>query len=241
MRVSHNELTRLCQKVLLGLGVASGLDGEGAAAVVWLESRGLFGLRLFDEEIRSITSSGIATVPSVTPSIPEPIDMSGVPTLLALSTIFECVCARVHEQGKSARFTLDNVMRPLWAMPIAEKVAGPDYRIRSTCGGDDGADWFVALNGSVAYRGTVGAAEHEATRSATLSMECVRAAPAKPPHFELVETDLLLQRHTESLRDGIAIDTDVWMRLKRLAGAVLVPASAESRRHGAGALIDDNE
>jgi len=51
----------------------------------------------------------------------------------------------------------------------------------------------------------------------------------------------LLQRYIESLRDGIAIGADVWERLKRLAGVVLVPASTESRRHGTGALIDDNE
>jgi hypothetical protein len=226
--------------VLLGLDVASGTDGEGAAAAVWLESRGLYGLRLFDEEIRSITSSGIAAAPRLTPGIPEPIDMSGLPTLLALGNIFECVCARVHKQGESASVTLHNVMRPLWALPIAEKAAGSDYQVRLTCGNDDDAHGFVTLNGAVAYRGVVGAAERETTRSTTLSMECVCLASAKRPHSELVATDLLLQRHRKSLRDGIAIDTDVWTRLKQLAGAVLVPASTESRRHGAGALIDDS-
>lgn len=241
MRASHNELTRLCQKVLLGLGVASGTDGEGAAAVVWLESRGLYGLRLFEEEIHSIISSGMAAMPSVTAGIPEPINMSAVPTLLSLGNIFECVCAKVHQQGAPTNVTLYDVMRPLWALPIAEKVAGSDFQIRLTCSNDDAADRFITLNGAVVFRGAFGAAEHEAMRSATLRLECVRLAPAKPRHSELATSDVLLQRHRESLRDGIAIDTEVWMRLKQLAKKVLVPASTESRRHGAGALIDDNE
>ena len=51
MRVSQFEIYRLVQRALEGSGAPYGVDRDGAQAVAWLESRGLPGLRLLQEDL----------------------------------------------------------------------------------------------------------------------------------------------------------------------------------------------
>src|SRR5258708_36921108 len=51
MRVSQFEIYRLVQRALEGSGAPYGVDRDGAQAVAWLESRGLPGLRILQEDL----------------------------------------------------------------------------------------------------------------------------------------------------------------------------------------------
>ena len=44
-----------------------------------------------------------------------------------------------------------------------------------------------------------------------------------------------------SLAEGVAVEPGPWGRLQAFMAKVLVPATAESRRRGAGARLSDNE
>ena len=74
MRVSQFEIYRLVQRALEGSGAPYGVDRDGAQAVAWLESRGLPGLRLLQEDLPFLegrfTGLALTGMPRISRSTP---------------------------------------------------------------------------------------------------------------------------------------------------------------------------
>ena len=215
MRVSQFEIYRLVQRALEGSGAPYGVDRDGAQAVAWLESRGLPGLRLLQEDLPFLEGrfTGL-TLTRNTEGIE--IDATGVSAIAYGSAVID-----LARDGATLR--IHRCRSPLFLLPAAVAAsAALEFRWGDIlCAhGDAGTSlWFGA---GEALLDPTPCEVQIRSRSAAMS-----ARPSLDP------AELAL-RYEISLAQGIEVDDALWRRIDAVAACVQVPASTESRLKGAG-------
>jgi Protein of unknown function (DUF3726) len=215
MRVSQFEIYRLVQRALEGSGAPYGVDRDGAQAVAWLESRGLPGLRLLQEDLPLLEGrfTGL-TLTRNTEGIE--IDATGVSAIAYGSAVIDLA-------RDGATLHIHRCRSPLFLLPAAVAVsAALEFRWGDIlCAhGDTGASlWFGA-----------GEALLDPT-PCEVQIRSRSAAMSARPSLDPAE---LARRYEISLAQGIEVDDALWRRIDAVAARVQVPASTESRLKGAG-------
>jgi Protein of unknown function (DUF3726) len=218
MRVSQFEIYRLVQRALEGAGAPYGVDRDGAQAVAWLESRGLPGLRLLQEDLPLIEGRFTGLQLKGSPGGIE-IDAAGAPAIAYGSAVIDLA------RGASV-LRLFRCRSPLFLLPAAVAGGAPlELRWRKIlCRAEDSAFLWNSEGGN---------AEAVLLDSAPTQVEILRASTAMsaPPFLDPAE---LARRYEISLAQGIQVDDELWRRIDAVAARVQVPASTESRLKGAG-------
>jgi hypothetical protein len=216
MRVSQFEIYRLVQRALEGSGAPYGVDRDGAQAVAWLESRGLRGLRLLQEDLPLLEGrfTGL-TLTRNTEGIE--IDATGVSAIAYGSAVID-----LARDGVTLR--IHRCRSPLFLLPAAVAASAElEFRwgdILCAAHGDAGASlWFGA---------------GEALLDPTPCEVQIRSRSAAMSARPSLDSAELARRYEISLAQGIEVDDALWRRIDAVAARVQVPASTESRLKGAG-------
>ena len=216
MRVSQFEIYRLVQRALEGSGAPYGVDRDGAQAVAWLESRGLPGLSLLQEDLPLIEGRFTGLALTQNPGSLE-IDAAGTSAIAYGSAVID-----LARDGATLR--LHRCRRPLFLLPPAVAAGRPiQLRWRDIlCGVDADA-------GALLWGG-----DGEALLDSTPTEVEIRAGAATPAERPFLDPAELARRYANSLARGVEVDDGIWRRIDAVAARVQVPASVESRLKGAG-------
>ena len=237
MRVSLNEIEKVCEKAACGAGVPAGADSDIGFGAAWLEARGLPGVTVAARDLavfentrltwqnRGVERCGDALGSSLLPHASGLIDLAAADALGA--------------RGELKTVTVANARSPLFLLPAALQRLDDGCAFRLAWDSPEVVAIADSDNGATIYAGAL-----QSDAATMLRIEAVFGnvdvkAPPSPPLFR--DHEALQSRLAASLREGVAVDQTSWDRLQELAARTLVPASAESRRRGAGAEIDDNE
>jgi len=217
MRVSQFEIYRLVQRALEGSGAPYGVDRDGAQAVAWLESRGLTGLRLLQEDLPFLEGRfrGLGLTRNAGGI---EIDAAGISAIAYGSAVMDLArdgtCVRLHR-----------CRSPLFLLP-ASVAAGVALQLRwreilCAAHGDAGASLWVGERADALLDPT----------PTEVEIRGESAAMSERPFLDRAE---LARRYEISLAQGIEVDDALWRRIDAVAARVQVPASTESRLKGAG-------
>ena len=214
-RSSTIELEVMVHKALDALGVASGLDREGAYATVWCEVRGLEGLAMLMRDFDALVGS-----PSYSGEI---LDAGGLSALVAAPMAIDLAMVKDED------LRVYNIRSPLAALA---------YAVRRARNGR----WFQLIWGNskaVAAEGTAIISRSDPDLAETLTITSGRGL-APPVSLVTLAANELEKRRMRALTEGLNLNADLHWNLQNAAKRILVPAS-ESSRSGAGAEVDDNE
>lgn len=245
MRVSRNEVYRMAQRALDSVGAAYGVDRDGAAAVAWLEARGLPGVELLVAALDRLPGAFEPLEPPREEDGRSVIDLAGRPSLACPGTLID-YADLVADQGRalvvhSCRWPIfllaAAAQRPEGSRPLTLRWSPGEGCITGVV--HSGSSCRIVgegLSGDLAQALRDGSpADVTVTASRSNVRTTERATPAQVLGAEAL--DEALQR---SLADGIAVDPAVWTRASEAAKQVLVPPSDTSRSRGAGGG-DDND
>jgi LDH2 family malate/lactate/ureidoglycolate dehydrogenase len=236
MRVAQNEFFNLCKKVFEGQGLGLGDFEDCAEVVVWLELHGLNGVAALEGLLARPPGRGGAPPLFESPGLAI-LDGHGCWSLACGSLGAELACTKALEQGLGMveitamaeprvllRCLVDCARRGLHAMAhwhddaghehLADVSAGADYPTYQILAGQAGAE--------------PGSARLVCTRGFALT-----PVSRSPVLFHLGPDDFA-RRCREALSTGIEVADSTWTQLGALAKKVLVEATEESRRRGAG-------
>ena len=237
MRVSLNEIEKVCEKAACGVGVPAGADSDIGMATAWPEARSLPGVAVAARDLAEFDNTGLTWRNSDAERYG---DAQGSSLLPHAGGLIDLAAAdALGERGTLKTVTVANARSPLFLLPAAIQRLEDGCTFRLTwdppevvamVGGDSG----VTIHGDALLSNAATTLRIEAVVSDVDSK-----GPPSPPL--LCDHEALQSRLAASLREGVAVDQASWDRLQEMAARTLVPASAESRRRGAGAEIDDNE
>jgi hypothetical protein len=209
MRVSQFEIHRLVQRALEGSGAPYGVDRDGARAVAWLEARGLPGLRLLLADLPGLDGrfQGLRLDG-------REVDAAGVSAIAYGSAVIDLARTRPS-------LILRRCRSPLFVLPAAMDVPGMTLKWRQAAGEVFCRD--ARIHGSEA-----------ALLDATPTDVEIRTGAAAPADPAFLDPAGLARRYERALAQGVEVEAEIWRRIDAVAARVQVPASAESRRKGAG-------
>lgn len=255
MKVSYNELQGLCSKAFSGIGFSEGDAADAADMVAWMQCHGLAGVEHLSRALDYLLQEDPRSHPRVLYQDGDlaVLDNQGQSVLRSVSLATELAFAKARARGLAvvkirrchnrqmimgylSRLAVRGMnITACWRNaqdPLTEQVVGfrsgsrvPEIRIYAVRDvpeenePNDGITLIMANH--VELLPSLGDA------SAIDLLACHRAS------------DLLACRE-KSLVDGIAVDDDVWLRLKQLATRILVESS-DASRGGAGAGVRDND
>jgi len=214
---SINEVEGLARRAARGAGLTWGLAEEAAKATRWLAARRLPCVNLLARHLH--TNDGVA-YDAVVPDTSDTrwTARSGllcpVITGAALSDIAKDITA-------GTRITLDAVAYPLLLSAFlgrAAKASGQGFELRWS-----GVTILCLPGGPCIEAREQGALEIDRATDVTI---CATTGEGQP-----------IERRPESLH----VAAEDWAVLKALAARTYVPATVESRMHGAGAGLSDND
>ena len=254
MRRTLNEVYRMCQKAAEGAGAPAGLDMDAAESAAWLAARGLDPLAGFAKALETMSGQQ-------NPCVPAPagggLNAHGKAGPLVASALVDLLAARAMAGGGTGRLRVTGLSAPLFLLPRAARYAEDGWVFRLTLA-DTAGRHFVLTAAPEAGVAITGPAGVEA--GVESGVESVAAALSGPAPFDLeavcartaapqadqAGTSILaeaasLEAAARSLSEGVAVEPGPWGRLQAFMAKVLVPATAESRRRGAGARLSDNE
>jgi len=240
MRVSQNEIYRLCQRTLEGLGAPAGIDRDGAWSVAWLAARGLPGLLLLARDLERLDGS-IGPL-KVAPLGGRPaIDLAGQSALAAAGLILDYMRAvAAAATNRRTALLVARCRAPLFLLPMAVRASEPRGRFRFAWSSADGGTLSISVAaGMAAGTGIDGPAV--LTDDRPVDVEIIHVADstdppesADSPVTGAIDEAAMTARLAETLALGIAVDPEIWARIGAVAARVLVPATAVSRERGAG-------
>jgi hypothetical protein len=216
MRVSQFEIYRLVQRALEGSGAPYGVDRDGAQAVAWLESRGLPGLRLLQDDLPLLEGrfTGLALKRN---GGGIEIDAAGISAIAYGSAVID-----LARDGTALH--LRRCRSPLFLLPAAV-AAGAPLEIR----------WREILCATDADAGaSLWVGDGEALLDAAPTEVEIRSGSAAMSTRPFLDPAELARRYEISLAQGIEVGDALWRRIDAVAARVQVPASTESRLKGAG-------
>ena len=254
MRRTLNEVYRMCQKAAEGAGAPAGLDMDAAESAAWLAARGLDPLAGFAAHLEAMSGRQNPSVPAVGDGDPQDLDASGKAGTLVASALVDLLAARAMAGGGTGRLRVTGLSAPLFLLPRAARYAEDGWVFRLTLADTAGRHFVLtaAPEAGVAITGPAGVEAGVESVAAALSgpapfdLEAVCARTAAPQADQagtsiLAEAASLEAAAARSLSEGVAVEPGPWGRLQAFMAKVLVPATAESRRRGAGARLSDNE
>jgi len=241
MIVSQNEVYRLSQRVMEGLGAPFGVDRDGAFAVTWLEARGLGGLsalacaldRLDGDFQPFAQAKGTGAEVTI-------LDAAGGSALAHAGALIDY--AEMLEDGAETRKTglrISRLSDPLFLLPMALRRARKHWAV--TIAWRSGKDEIILRAAPIggAMLATT-ARDLDAVLSDPLAHEvAIACRPDRgdddPISFPTVRDSRALDFNLRaSLANGLSVDQSLWQALTAIAARVLVPSSHISREHGAG-------
>lgn len=240
MRVSQNEVYRTAQRALEGAGAAYGVDRDGAEAVAWLAARGLPGAALLASALDRMDDAFAPLSPPRPVRGAALIDLGGRPAVAWAGAVIDCLDLARSDGG--ARLRLRGCRWPLFLLPAAQRYAerGGAVQLRwhagaaaVICGIDPAGGCRIVVEGGRGEPAPLflsDAPTSVAIDSGGRNSRIVeRTADAR-----LIDAAALDAALARSLTEGIEVDDTTWARLGAAARLVLVPASEQSRLHGAG-------
>jgi hypothetical protein len=253
MKRSSNEVQRICQKAAEGAGAPAGLDVDAAHGAAWLLAHDLPALADLERDLARFPDLAAACrfergSFSGGDQVMEAADKAGA---IIAPMLIDLLVARAARNGEPGRLRAAGLSSPLFLLPPAVGYTdeGWGFRLALSAGEERRIAFRVAAGGAVDILGTGGgdiAAVFEAPGAWALEAVCARA----PDHLDnrsrtefnlVLDAERLAAAAARSLADGVSPDPESWARLQALATKVLVPATEQSHRMGAGALASDNE
>jgi len=235
VRVSLTELVELCEKVLEGAGLSLEEYQQGARSALWLETRGLDGLRELELwlEARPAVDAGVEVAVSFAGAGVVVAEMAG--RTLAAPLAVELGYTEVLARG-AATVILVGIARPRLLMKPLLDCARRGVGVTAIWADEDGRHVLTAPSGAVRPRyerlasdpGEPAAGDVQVLLGASLAPQAGAAA------LTHLSPAVLAARGRRALEGGLKVDAERWRRLERLAERVLVPPSPESRWRGAG-------
>lgn len=243
MRVSQNEIYRLCQRALEGLGAPMGVDRDGALAVAWLEARGLRGLDLLARDMARLDGD-FGPPGAMTLDGPQTqIDAAGQSAIAMCGAVVD-VAAAAAEAAAEGRATvrLLRCRSPLFLLPLAARHSERGTRFRLAWHADDrdvaclvAAPVLVSIHAAPGIRLEGLLADNKPVEVEILCTHRVPLPPAEPrlppPALDI---EALARRLARALTHSVEVTPETWERIAEVAARVQVPASEESRARGAG-------
>ena len=214
-RLSTSELEVMAHKALEAIGVASGLDSDGAYAIVWCEVRGLEGLAMLIRDFDALVGS-----PSYSGEI---LDAGGLSALVVAPMAIDLAMV------KNGVLRVYNIRSPIAALA---------YAVRRARNGR----WFKLIWGNSRAVAAEGTAVISCLGSEIVETLAITSGKGLAPPVSLVNVTAseLEKRRMRALTEGLNLNTDLYLDLLKAAKRILVPAS-ENSRSGAGAEVDDND
>ncbi len=243
MRISQNEIYRLCQRALEGLGAPTGVDRDGALAVAWLEARGLPGLDLLARDMAHLDGD-FGPPAAMTLDGPQTrIDAAGQSAVAMCGAVVDVAAAAAEAAvERRASVRLLRCRSPLFLLPPAARCSerGTSFRLAWRAGGRHLAS-LVAAPGLVSIHAAPCIllegllADNE---PAEVEILCTHRVPLPPTDGRLpppaLDMEALAERLSRALALGVEVTRETWQRVAEVAARVQVPASEESRVRGAG-------
>jgi hypothetical protein len=243
MRVSQNEIYRLCQRALEGLGAPMGVDWDGAFAVAWLEARNLPGLDILARDLVRLECDFGPPTAMALDGTQLRIDAAGQSAIAMCGAVVDAAMA-VAEAAADGRATIRllGCRSPLFLLPLAARRSegGSEYRLAWCSGGRDIA-CLVTAPGRVSIHaapenhlgGLLTAAEMaEVEILCAYRVPLSGADPRLPP--SALDAEALAWRLSRALASGVDVAQETWERVAKVAARVQVSASEASRARGAG-------
>ena len=214
------------------------MDIDIAESALWLLRRGFPVLERLTLELEQIDRTTISQAGDWDANH---IDVTGKPGVFVTRGAVDLLVAMTPAQSGEGRLTVSGLTSPLFLLPAACRYevgrwhfqfhlhsrAGAVFRLDSTAGvttviGPEGCDLTELTLVDV----------FEVV--ATCQSSPFDDSPPQPGHRAFINQEIFEERQTRSIADGVVVEPDLWERLQRLASAVLVPATKESRSRGAG-------
>jgi LDH2 family malate/lactate/ureidoglycolate dehydrogenase len=236
MKVAQNEFFNLCKKVFEGQGLDLGDFEDCAEIVVWLELHGLNGVAALEGLLARPPGRGGAP-PLFEAASLAVLDGHGCWSLACGSLGADLACTKALEQGLGMveitamaeprvllRCLVDCARRGLYAMAHWHDEAGHEHLADVSAGADYPTYQILAARAGAVS----GSARLVCTRGFALT-----PVSRSPVLFHLSPEDFA-GRCRKALSTGIEVPETIWARLGGLAKKVLVEATEEARRRGAG-------
>lgn len=241
MRVSYNEVYNLSKKLFEGLGFPYGADEDAAFMVAWLEHHGLDGLAQLQTALPGLSFAGGVTQVSQGPGSAV-LDAGGASTLSAAPAAIDLATVLAQESGHG-QVDLNHCRHPLFALPLAVKAIVRGLPLHLFWRESDKLYGFEANETAETLR-VLTDDVFEDLEVETLRILCGEDIPSRyglegSSVQSLWTRQDLLKREINCLDQGISVDPEFWSCVVQLAGRVLVPATAESRRGAGGGDAND--
>ena len=232
VRLSLNEVEVTTRKAALGAGFPLGLAEEAGASAAWFAAAGFPFEKLmaaalqrtFCEEPRVIRRGAVYA-------------MAGNTSVCSAIRVVPSACDLViASAGARHQITVEAVV-DVPALAIAQAV------LASSASGVPLAieigSMLSAITGENApvLFGTV--AELARFRSELIRIRSVQKGDGSPRHA--MDPVVLKRARASALEEGVWAEDLYWKRIQSLAARTLVPATAQSREHGAGAGLIDSD
>lgn len=244
--VSHNEIVMFCRKALEGLGVSTGELEDAADAVGWLALNGFDPIPPFHELLRELHSPMLRSDNETT------FNCMGQSCLLIAPPTLDYACAQAVQNGQST-LTLRNTLHPHFLFFYVIRCAQRGIHIAAQWRAPDAAHETRILIQPGDPAPTMIEWELDAGKAAgpipsggivTVTLLLATNAPIDvsmlpPPHNshsnrrEYPPAHFAAQRQ-HHVENGIQVDAKLWAKIQEIGKRVLVEATEESRRRGAG-------
>lgn len=248
MRLSKNELTVTVRKAFEGLGFGAGEGEDAAGMVAWLELHGLGGLRELDKALTYLEREGKSRLAEryCAPGL-RVLDAGGASILCGGGLAVDAGVAMARAEGIGI-VRIDACHNRALTVGYLARAVRRGVGVLATWhnGGEPGTRWMVAQGAgddwpAVRLFRPDRAPDHAGGRHLTLWFaKDVNLLPQLHPAVSgrriLLSADpaALAQRHREGIEHGLAVDGELWERVRRLAARVLVESDGCSRGDAGG-------
>lgn len=243
MSRSLNEIQRLCQKAVEGAGAPPDLDVEAAWGAAWLLARDLPALASLAADLERCAELATACRFARDALDGDTLDAGGKAGAVIAPLLTDLAVARAAQTGGPGRLQVEGLTAPLFLLPAAvgHGRQGRSFHLALTAGAARHFAFRVAPGGQADILGDgdlAGLSDPEVT----WSLEAVCGEATEQVDLPVLRSGAQLDAAVaRSLAAGVTPDPEAWARLQVYAAKVLVPATEQSHRLGAGALTSDNE
>ena len=249
MRCSLNEVERLCQKAAEGAGVPPGLDTDAARGAAWLVARDLPALSVLVGDLTRANDLSAACRFETESARQAKLVAADKAGAVIAPMLIDLLVARAALEGAPGGLRVASLTAPLFLLPPAVRYATDGWHFRLSLAANRGQiELRVGAGGQAVILGSTPdmAGLFEPGDAWALVAACARSPDviqsADQPGLAVLRDGAgLAAAAAQSLCHGVSPETEAWGRLQALAAKVLVPASEQSRRTGAGATASDNE
>ena len=245
MKVSLNEVQRVCEKAACGAGAAPGVDSDCGTIAAWLQSRELPGIEIVAHALGERIEHGDAPALACQERAgrTQYAGLGGRSLLLLSGALVDLVAARARRGPEvSSILEIHDARAPLSLLAMAASLSGVSMTLRwGRTLSEISAAAQIEAPGQVTLFGETWQPVEDAG-TVCLSIEGCTERPSKPSSLPpLLASGALAERHQRAIDLGLEVPDEPWHRLEQLAARTLVPATEESRVRGAGAQVSDNE